>query len=41
MKKFYFLFFNTNLEKIVFKDKNQVLIRPKNFSFTSYSINSF
>jgi hypothetical protein len=41
MKKFYFLFFNTNLEKIVFKDKNKVLIRPKNFSFTSYAINSF
>jgi len=41
MKKFYFLFFNTNLEKIVFKDKNRVLIRPKNFSFTSYPINNF
>lgn len=42
LKNFYFLFFNSNLEKIIFKGKkNIVLHRPKNFSFVYYSINNF
>ncbi len=41
-ERFYFLFFNSNLEKIIFKGKKDiVLYRPKNFSFFYYSINNF
>ncbi|MGC8815592.1 MAG: hypothetical protein ACP5O4_05280 [bacterium] len=41
IKKLYFLFFNSNLEKIVLKNKKIKLNKPKDFSFNYYSINNF
>ncbi|MGC8734248.1 MAG: hypothetical protein ACP5RD_04320 [bacterium] len=41
IKKLYFLFFNSNLEKIVLKNKKIELNKPKDFSFNYYSINNF
>lgn len=41
IKKLYFLFFNSDLEKIVLKNKKIELNKPKDFSFKYYSINNF